>query len=87
MYGKVWGRVIARSPFYQDGLLRILENMNDSALDGDELYGLSLDASEVISEDLVGVNPATGLQIGLPAIESPVLLPIRLDTMYQPMGM
>lgn len=80
-------RVVARSPFYQEGLMRILERLIDSTLDGDDLYGMCLDASEVISGDLLAVNPESGLQIGLPAIESPVLVPVRLDTMYEPMGM
>lgn len=51
------GRVIARSPYYQDGLLRILSAMNDSILDGDDIYGLSLDAEEVIRGDLVATQP------------------------------
>lgn len=51
------GRVIARSPYYQEGLLRILSAMNDSTLDGDDIYGLSLDAEEVIRGDLVATQP------------------------------
>lgn len=51
------GRVIARSPYYQEGLLRILSAMNDSILDGDDIYGLSLDAEEIIRGDLVAVQP------------------------------
>jgi hypothetical protein len=51
------GRIMARSPFYQEGLLRVLSAMNDSTFDGDDIYVLSLDAEEVIRGDLVAMEP------------------------------
>jgi hypothetical protein len=51
------GRVVARSPFYQDGLLRILQALADSPHDGDEIYSLCLDSDDIIRGTLIAVEP------------------------------
>lgn len=51
------GRVVARSPFYQDGLLRILQALAESQHDGDEIYGLCLDSDDIIRGQLIAIEP------------------------------
>lgn len=50
------GRIVARSPFYQDGLLRILQALADSQHDGDDIYGLCLDGDDIIRGQLIAVE-------------------------------
>lgn len=53
------GRVIARSPFYQEGLLRILQALAESHYDGDDIYGLCLDGDEVIRGEMLAIQAST----------------------------
>lgn len=84
------GRVLARSPFYQDGLLRILQALAESEHDGDEIYGLCLDGDDIIRGQLVAehIRETTGVADAADAAEESVaaadeyLLPRVL--MYSP---